>query len=278
MNKKNESFWSGIVLDILSESEIRVTPGVLAKEISKEAGVSLLEARAVIRRLTDQGEISYNYTFGSTYIEFSFARPVRVTDHFVLKPSGTIVTENNKRDIEIIIEPGISFGSGRHPTTRLSLMAIDNAFFKQKLFTPDKHLKAADIGTGSGVLAIAALKAGATECLAIDTDLNAIAEAEKNITLNKLDHRIRVTGVSIEKRQEKFDLICANLRFPTLKGLLPLFIDITDKDSVLILSGIRAWETKELVNLCSDRGFTCLWQKDDKQWSGLILQKFLTAV
>ncbi|HKK91727.1 MAG TPA: 50S ribosomal protein L11 methyltransferase [Desulfobacteraceae bacterium] len=261
-----------IVLDILAGAENYMAPGVVAKELSSRTGLSSRQARGVLRRLTDRGEIAYHYTFGATYLELSFAGSVKVTDHFTLKPFHAGAGKGT-RDGEILLEQGISFGSGRHPTTRLSLAAMEVLFFQLQLLTPHKPIKAADIGTGSGVLAIAAIKAGASRCLALDTDPNAVSEAKHNVLHNRLSANIAVTGSPLERGQGPFDLICANLRVPTLKGLLPLFLDITSEASVLIISGIRTWETAHFVELFSRGGFKPVWRKDDKQWSGLILQK-----
>ncbi|MFO7750322.1 MAG: 50S ribosomal protein L11 methyltransferase [Desulfobacteraceae bacterium] len=261
-----------IVLDILAGAETAMAPGVVAQELASRTGLSSRQARAVLRHLTDRGEIAYYYTFGTTYLELSFAKPVKVTDHFTLKPFHAGAGRETK-DGEILLEQGVSFGSGRHPTTRLSLAAMETLFFQQQLLTPDKPITAADIGTGSGVLAIAAIKAGASRCLALDTDPNAVSEATHNVFHNRLEAQITVTGSPLERGQGPFDLICANLRFPTLKGLLPLFLDVTREESVLIISGIRTWETANFVEIFSRSGFTPVWRKDDKQWSGLILQK-----
>ena len=119
--------------------------------------------------------------FGATCIEPSFAKPVRITDHFILSPPG--FTETGEKDIfEILIRPGISFGSGRHPTTRLCLRAMEYALIKNR-FLPfnENSCRAVDVGTGSGVLAIAAVKAGMAHCLALDNDPVAAAEAEKKM-------------------------------------------------------------------------------------------------
>ncbi len=249
-------------VEILSESEIGLTPGVLKKKIVQKTGISGNVAKQVIRELIDKGEFVYTYVFGSNYVELSFLRPVQVTEHFTLSP--WITTGSGKEtDMEIIIDPGISFGSGRHPTTRLCLEALEYIFFKKRLLNQDRILKAADIGTGSGVLAIAVERAGIADCFAIDTDPNAIAEAKRNIKLNRLEKEINVTDSKIGN-SEKFSLICANLRVPTLKKLLSLLYDITYKDSLLVLSGVRIWETDDFLRSCLNQGFTCIRREDKK--------------
>ncbi len=261
------------IIDFLTQAERRVPPGELIKRTALETGFSRIAVKKVIKDLMDQGEIAYTYDFGSTYIELSFSKPVRITDHFILTPRPLLITTNKTYNLEIIIAPGISFGSGRHPTTKLCIEAMEQVFFKAKLLDTDHKLKALDIGTGSGVLAIAAVKAGISECLAIDNDLNAVCEAKRNVKLNMLEGSIEVTDKEVMActQRKKFSLVCANLRFPTLKSLLPSLSGILAHNSVLILSGIRTWEAGELVDFCSDIGFKCLWCEHWKKWSGLIL-------
>ena len=274
-------------MDILLHSEKRVSPAELIKKVSLETGLSRADVKHAVKELACQEEIAYTYDFGSTYIEISFSKPVQITDHFTLLPrsrkSSSDKNTNNDTDtnIEIIIDPGISFGSGRHPTTKLCIEAMEQVFFREKLLNTKKKLKAIDIGTGSGVLAIAAVKAGISECLAVDTDPNAVFEAKRNVLLNMLEKKVKVTGKELSHNADKqygnFSLICANLRFPTLKKLIPLFLNITTDRSVLILSGVRIWEIRELIDIYSQKGFKCLWEKSCKKWSGLVLYRSVTS-
>ncbi len=306
------------IMDILLHSEKRVSPGALIKMVCLETGLSRGEVRQAVKDLTGEGEIAYTYDFGSTYMELAFSRPVRITEHFTLLPRPRKISSDNcheanlnnvtepqrikdsdkhkkninyfvknesfhikNTDIEIIIDPGISFGSGRHPTTKLCIEAMEQVFFKEKLLSKKKRLKAIDIGTGSGVLAIAAVKAGISECLAVDTDPRAVFEAKRNVKLNRLEKTVKVTEKNIscntDKPYGKYSLICANLRFPTLKKLLPLFLNIASDCSVLILSGVRIWETGNLIDIYSEKEFKCLWEKSSKKWSGLVFYRSVTS-
>lgn len=185
--------------------------------------------------------------------------------------------------IEIVISPGIAFGSGSHPTTRLCLHAMAFLFFGGDTLDvgpgvpcrPGEAFYAADVGTGSGVLAVAAVKSGAGSCLAIDTDLNCLSEASANVALNGLEHQITVTDVpiDIDTYQNRFSLICANLRYPTLKKMSPIFSSCTKEKAFLILSGIRKWEAASLIACYRKQGFDCLWKKNEKKWTGMLLIK-----
>ena len=96
-----------------------------------------------------------------------------------------------------------------------------------------------DIGTGSGVLAIAALKLGLEMGLGLDIDPCARVEASENAELNGLSQRMDISGCSLDTLQGVFFLITANLRFPTLKAYLKNMIDLTETGSFLVISGIK---------------------------------------
>lgn len=274
-------------LGIVNESEIRITPRDFVRSLAKVADISTKEAKKVLKHLIDINELDYSYDLGATHVEPSFARPVRVTDHFVLSPW---TTNPEAPLIEVLLSPGISFGSGGHPTTRLCLEAIDRALVRtgfpefpvsadvspssQSGRTIARHYaRAADVGTGSGVLALAMVKAGCTSCLALDTDLNSASEAMDNVALNGLETQIKVTTNLLDHSHGTFDLIAANLRFPTLKNLAPLFTTLLDAKGLMIFSGIRPHELDGLIHHYSDLGFIPAWTKDEKRWSALVLKK-----
>ena len=264
-----------LILAILNRAESKLTPLNLIKIIVKKTEISSTSAKIIIKRLIAQKELAYTYFFGSTYIELSFDKPVKVTDRFILTPAGIKPTQN-KKDINIFINPGISFGSGRHPTTRLALMALDHTIAcgktnKLKLQT-DNNLVGLDIGTGSGVLAIAACRTEISKCLALDIDPNSLAEAKKNVVLNDLENKIKISDVDIKTLNEKYSLILANLRYPTLKNLGTSITRLSQKGTILIMSGIRTYEKNDLVTIYTNNNFHLFFEKDEKNWSCIAMQ------
>jgi len=253
---------------ILDESETRITPRDFARQLAQDSGITPGEARIVLKQLVSEGEISYTYDFGATHVAISFLRPVKVTDHFILTPWKTTIKDGF---LGIIIAPGISFGSGAHPTTRICLEAIDHALLKKE--KPLLSGRSADVGTGSGVLALAMIMAGCTSCLALDIDLNCVSEARQNMILNLLETQVEVTEKLLDASCGLFTIISANLRFPTLKDLSPLFRDITEPHALLIISGVRTWELNDLIEHYLLYGFNCTWTQNRKGWSGAIFQK-----
>lgn len=257
----------------VTDAEIRLTPQALIKQTTQAWGAPAKCVKSAIRTLLDNGTLSYTYVFGATCIEPSFAKPVKITDHFTLFPPG-ISPAQDKDTIEICIQPGISFGSGRHPTTRLCLQAMEYALINTQLLKAcETPHHAVDVGTGSGVLAIAAVRSGISHCLALDNDPVAAAEAEKNVALNDLTHRITVSHREIKASSTPLAMVCANLRYPTLKSLSDLFTHITGKNALLIFSGIRPEEMPPLMTLYGSRGFHTVWQAEEKNWSGIVMVK-----
>ncbi|MCD4743881.1 MAG: tRNA (adenine(22)-N(1))-methyltransferase TrmK [Desulfobacteraceae bacterium] len=264
-----------LILETLEASESRLTPISLIKTIVKKTGVSSASAKKTIKKLIAQKELAYTYFFGSTYIELSFNKPVKVTNRFILIPAGLQPT-HNKNDINIFIDPGISFGSGRHPTTRLALMALDHAIacgkINQLKLQTANNLIGLDIGTGSGVLAIAACKTEISNCVALDIDPNSLAEAKKNVILNGLENKIQVSNMDIKTLKEKYSIILANLRYPTLKSIAKSIASLSQKGSLLIMSGIRTYEKNDLVTMYTNNDFNLFFEKDEKNWSCIAMQ------
>lgn len=257
-------------LALLDHADARLTARAFAREIAAAIKISLPEARTLLKNLVTAGDLTYEEVYGTTCVTRNFNKPVQVTGHFFLIPPD-ISSIAGPDELDIRLLPGISFGSGHHPTTRLCLAAIDHLMFT--LCPPAPVLKApgADIGTGSGVLAIALCRAGLSQCLACDIDPNAVSEAKKNIDLNALGTRIPVSDHPVPDTGPELGIICANLRTPTLERLAPLFRSRIKPGGYLVLSGIREWEAADLKAHFAKYRFSPIWEKTDKQWTGIIL-------
>ena len=260
------------LLNILFQSDVQLTAQGFIKEIKSRYSLSFHKAKKILQDLVDDQELTYHYLYGSTYVEKSFLKPVRISDHFILKPPG-YGSHPAVNDVEIIIEPGISFGSGQHPTTKLCLNAIDFCFFKNMGINFKKGDIGADIGTGSGVLSLAMCLGGLTSCMAYEIDPVSIREARKNIELNRLSEKIEVIEDGIHVSGNIFSIISANLRYPTLAELSEIIYSGLLKNGIVILSGFREWEKELVFNVYADKGFDLIWQRDDKKWSCFVLVK-----
>ena len=262
-------------LDILFQSDVKLTAQAFIKEVKTQFSISIFEAKKILQQLIDAQELSYHYLYGSTYVEKSFLRPVSITKNFILTPPGFQdrpgKDDIGQNSIELIIEPGISFGSGQHPTTQLCLAAIDYCFFEKQMMDSKTSSTGADIGTGSGVLAMAMCLAGLASCKAYEIDPVSINEAQKNIKLNHLTKRVKVIEDYMKESKNVFSIISANLRFPTLTLLSDMIYASLIENGIAIISGVREWEKDQFVTLYLKKGFELVWQQDEKKWSGFVL-------
>lgn len=167
-------------------------------------------------------------------------QPVEVGQRLVVAPPWSEVTDGSR--ILIRIEPGMAFGTGTHETTRLCLKAIEQ-YFEGGSFL--------DVGTGTGILAIAAAKlfpeATITAC---DTDPDAIAIAKENARLNGVSVQFMVGSLDIDSRSA--DFVCANLTTETILKLLPQLLSATC--GRLILSGILSTQLDVVTQALQTHG------------------------
>ena len=248
------------LVHLLAESEENLTARAYIRKISDHLGVPMVEGRKILKNLVNTRKVAYQALYGSTYVMESFLKPVRLTDRFYIVPPG-MENPAGSHALNIHIHQGISFGSGHHPTTRLCLEALDHLFFHEKTLEKLSCKIAGDVGTGSGVLAIAACLAGMASCQAWEIDPNAVSEAEQNVSASRLGDQITVTGDYMPPLDQPLALICANLRYPTLKQLIPLFGRNLLPGGALVMSGLRSWEQEDLVASFQARGFTLAWKR-----------------
>lgn len=163
--------------------------------------------------------------------------------------------------ILIQIDPGMAFGTGTHETTRLCLKAIDKHFRGQSFL---------DVGTGTGVLAIAAAKmVPAARVEAYDTDAEAIAIAQENARLNKADDRIEFRTGSIDDQTASADFVCANLTAQVILELLPALLEVTC--GRLVLSGILDTQIELIQNRLTELGSHPIEIDQDGEWVAIVI-------
>jgi ribosomal protein L11 methyltransferase len=188
-------------------------------------------------------------------------QPVAVGARFVIAPPWSEVESLPDR-IVIRIEPGMAFGTGTHETTRLCLAALE------KYFTGSGSLL--DVGTGTGILAIAAAKLDARARVeACDTDAEAVEIARENASLNGVAAQINFHTGTIEETGASFDCVCANLTADVIMPLLPALIGATC--GRLILSGILDTQANALRTRLAELGITDTETVADGEWVAIIV-------
>jgi ribosomal protein L11 methyltransferase len=253
------------VHEMVVASRRRLTFMDLERQVVHREGVPRAAVRAAIRSLIEDGILEYRYTFGQSYLEQSFRNPVDVGNLFTIVPPGYTGKLSPHR-FTIAIAPGISFGSGRHPTSRLSLQALENMWAYRTSHDLAAVKSALDIGTGSGILAIAASCIGASTITALDIDACARSEARLNINLNPGAERIQVSDRPLSSFNGRFDLVIANLRLPTLAALSGWVASHLEPTGFLVVSGFKDEEQDRLLACYADRGFQSLWQNEVAGW------------
>ena len=154
---------------------------------------------------------------------------------FIIAPPWSEIPENDK--IVIRIEPNMAFGTGTHETTRLCLEAISRCYVPEQTFL--------DVGTGTGILAIAAAKLSDTsELIAFETDADSVDIARQNAVINGVGDRIAFWHSSIDETTRVCDFVCANLTLSVITPLLPLLLHKARQ--TLVLSGILVEQTDEI--------------------------------
>ena len=260
------------VLQMVTESTARVTPPALEKTLIANHGLTKKQVKAVIRDLVSDGELAYTYEFGTTFLEISFNKPFRVSTHVVLKPPEHHYQPETE-DVVIAIKPGAAFGDGRHPTSRLAIRGIEYVHKASDLDWAADQNRVLDIGTGSGILVIAAVRMGIDQGLGIDIDPPARAEARENVSLNQLKDRIVISNQSLETISGAFNLVTANLRYPTLKTICSTLTKIMCPEGFLVCSGIRSHELTGLIKAYEGKDFKCLWSDQSHDWAGVVFKR-----
>ncbi len=198
----------------------------------------------------------------------SFFEPIKITDRLVIKPSWR---KYRKKDNEIILEldPGMAFGTGTHASTSMCLQAIEEL---TQNITSKENLSFLDVGTGSGILAIAAVLLGIKNGVAIDIDYQAVQCATKNAGKNRVAENIDFSTTSIKKITGAFPLVIANILPHALIDMKEALCSRLQYDGHLILSGIlqiKAETVKEAF--CDELEFFKEIKKEE--WSCLVFKK-----
>lgn len=260
------------VLETVCRSSKKLTPLVLENNLMGTYALSRKQARLAIRQMITDGELTYTYQYGSTYLVKSFNQPFRISKQVILLPP-RLNYQRKSQDIVIRIAPGVSFGTGQHSTTRLAVRGIEYALLKENPFSDQKVTTCLDVGTGSGILVIAAIKFGIEIGWGVDIDPCARTEARESVQLNQLEDRIHISGHAVHSINQKFSLITANLRTPSLMRLCQLFSGRIVENGLIILSGIKVNEVVDLLAIYTKNRFKCRWREFENDWAGIVLKK-----
>lgn len=206
-------------------------------------------------------------------------KPAKVGDRIVVRP-GWEDYDAKPEEIVIEMDPGMAFGSGLHETTKLCIRALENILQdKKRTGGSDRTengdgLKVLDVGTGTGILSIAAIKLGAGECLAVDIDADSVRVAGENINRNGLAGRIEVREANLTDGIDyRPDIIVANLMADLVERLSPAAAGHLDKGGIYISSGILESKVDAVADAVRAAGFEIDEVLHDGEWRAIVAQK-----
>lgn len=261
-----------IIYNTVVDANRKMTPGEVEKVVAGAAGIDRKRVRLAVKDLVRLGELTYTYFYGTSFLERSFDRPVRFSKRIVIKPPEKVY-QAQQGEVVVDIAGGAAFGNGAHATTCLALKALDCVFGDNSYTERKARLKGLDVGTGTGILAIALAKLGVQEVLGLDIDPCAISESANNVRLNDLTEQVTVSSMSLEEVTTRFAVIVANLAYPTLRRLAPLFSARMKQDGVLILSGFKEPASKDLGKAYTKQGLRLIREETEREWVCLVLRK-----
>ncbi len=193
-----------------------------------------------------------------------YYKPMRVGQHLVIKP-GWEAYETQPGDLVIELDPGMAFGTGTHETTRLCMELLETWFTQGPVL---------DVGTGSGILAIAAARLGAKHVLAVDIDPVAVRVAAENAAINGLTDRITVRqGDLVKGVGGMYDFACANILADVIIALAKPVSKHLNPGAVFVCSGILIEREQDVADALTGAGFDVLQTKQLGSWTALAARR-----
>lgn len=195
-------------------------------------------------------------------------RPIPIGRRLLIMPAWLAAPAGER--LPILLDPGMAFGTGTHPTTQLCLAAMEDY-----LHPGDTVV---DLGAGSGILSIAAAKLGAARVLAFDIDTDAVRAAADNIRLNDVQSGVEVHQGSLPMVMPACpggaDLLVANILANTLQEMAADGLDLAVRDGgIAILSGILADQAQSVIDACEAHGLKWRRSLAQEDWRALILER-----
>lgn len=271
--REDELYWDYIDEKLLENDteETKIMAYFSEEETNLPEKIAVIKEK--IRNLTEFG-----LSIGSGTVELSnvnqedwesawkqYFKPVHVTDRIVVKPEWE---EYSPQEGEIVIEidPGMAFGTGTHETTSMCINQIE------------KNLKAGDrvidIGSGSGILSMAAVLLGAEKATGVDLDPVAVRVALENVELNNLQDKIEILhGNLTDVIREKADIVVANIMADIILMLLEDVREFIKDDGLFISSGIIQEKRAAVEARLLEKNFSIVEVETKGEWCAITAQK-----
>ena len=190
-------------------------------------------------------------------------KPIEIGGRLLIRPTWSKRRGKSGQAV-VVLDPGLSFGTGQHPTTRFCAEQI--ATFRRDQISQSFL----DLGTGSGILAIAAARLGYSPVEAYDNDPEAVRIANANARKNRVANRLRIRRSDIAKLRvpsdSGFDLVCANLIYDLLLEQRDRILDFVKPGGRLVLAGILRSQFRKVCRAYKEAGWRLAFSRAEKEW------------
>ncbi len=248
-----------IIADSWNDDERKAMEAAVKQFTDEMAAVFRVDKPSVESEIVADQDWSKNWK--------EYFKPFEILEGLVIAPSWEPYRPQNNEAV-IVMDPGMAFGTGHHATTRLCLQLIRS----ENDFVQDGTVL--DVGTGTGILGMAAALWGATDVLGIDNDGEAVAAGERNVRRNRLQQKMSVSQAPLAEVAGRYSLVVANIVHDVLIKLARDLEKVTRPGGVLILSGlIYGDQTRSICDCFQGLGFRLLQEKQEGEWGALVFRK-----
>ena len=196
-----------------------------------------------------------------------YFKPVEIVPGLVIKPSWEHY-QPEPGQVVIEMDPGMAFGTGQHASTRMALALI------RQCLEAGRCQEALDVGTGTGILAMAAALSGVERVVAIDNDPDAVAVAWDNIANNGLAEKIEISTTPVEHLQGPFPLICANIVHDVLVDMAATLAALAAPGGYLVLAGVLSGDQEtNIIRVYREFSLQPLDRLHQEEWVALLLRR-----
>lgn len=190
-------------------------------------------------------------------------QPLEISPALLLKPSWSRRRPRRGQAV-VVLDPGLSFGTGQHATTRFCLQQLAG---RRRPGLPQSFL---DVGTGSGILALAAARLGYAPVRALDFDPDAVRVARANARHNGLARSVRIDRADLTRlpmrSRRRYDVVCANLLSTLLIAERDRLLNRVAADGVLVVAGILKREFAAVQRVFEEAGLRCVARRSEREW------------
>ena len=248
----------------------------------KQVRLALEELRAVVD--VGSGKITSEQTEDLDWVNNwkQFFHSFSIDDIFI-KPTWEPLAEEDKDKILIEIDPGVSFGTGKHETTQLCIRQLLKYIRGNAEYTPEKRApKVLDVGCGSGILSIVALKLGASAVVGTDLDPDCMTSTRENMEVNRLapelgsfyvGNLIDDTALQEKVGTEEFDIVVANILADVIIPMAPVIPARLKKGGYFITSGIIDFKEQQVKDALLQAGFTIVETNRQGEWVNITARR-----